>query len=55
MGSAMFEGFTGKEALLWVGGVLVAATIIIFGAIWIADAFLDAGDPKGLSAEMRRK
>jgi hypothetical protein len=41
----VFEGLSGREILLWGAGVLVAAAIVIFGAIWITDTFLDAGDP----------
>jgi hypothetical protein len=41
----MFEGFTGREILMWAGGVLVAAVLITFGAIWITDAYIEAHDP----------
>jgi hypothetical protein len=50
----MFEDFTAKELLHWTGGILLAAAIIIFCAIWATDAFLDANAPEG-ATEMSRE
>jgi hypothetical protein len=48
----MFEGFTVKELLRWIGGILVAAAIVIFGAIWATDAFLEGSASDEPKAEM---
>lgn len=37
-------GFSTKEVLLWLGGMLVAAAITILGAIWVVDALVDPRD-----------
>lgn len=37
--------------MLWIAGILLAAAITIFGAIWAVDAYLASYDPSDPLAE----
>jgi uncharacterized membrane protein YqiK len=58
----MFGDYSAKEILLWIGSMLVAAAIVILGAIWAVDALVaprDLNDPLerqgGLKADQEPK
>jgi hypothetical protein len=38
-------GYSAKEILMWIGGTLVVAMIVIFGVILVVDMYLDFRDP----------
>jgi hypothetical protein len=41
----MFGTYPAREILMWIGGMLVAAAIAIFGVICLVDAYLAVHDP----------
>jgi len=41
----MSGGYPAKEILMWIGGTLVAAMIVIFGVILVVDTYLAFRDP----------
>jgi hypothetical protein len=41
----MFGTTPAREILMWIGGMLVAAAIAIFGVICLVDAYLAVHDP----------
>jgi hypothetical protein len=41
----MFGTYPAREILMWIGGMLVAAAIAIFGVIHLVDACVDFHDP----------
>jgi hypothetical protein len=56
--AVMFGDYSAKEILMWIGGMVVAAMIVIFGVIMVVDmylAFQDPSDPmeqrRGLTRE----
>ena len=48
----MFGDYSAKEILMWIGGTLVAAMIVVFGVILVVDTYLAFRDPSDL--EQRR-
>lgn len=44
----MFGEYSIKEILLWIGGTLVAAMIVMFGVIMVVDTYLAFQDPSDL-------
>jgi hypothetical protein len=41
----MFGTYPAREILMWIGGMLVAAAVAIFGVICLVDAYLAVHDP----------
>jgi hypothetical protein len=41
----MFGTYPAREILMWIGGMLVAAAIAIFGVTCLVDAYLAVHDP----------
>ena len=41
----MFGDYSAREILMWIGGVLVAVVIVIFGVIMVVDTYLAFRDP----------
>jgi hypothetical protein len=41
----MFGTYPAREILVWIGGMLIAAAIAIFGVICLVDAYLAVHDP----------
>jgi hypothetical protein len=41
----MSGGYSAKEILMWIGGTLVAAMIVIFCVIMVVDMYLSFRDP----------
>jgi hypothetical protein len=41
----MFGTYPAREILMWIGGMLMAAAIAIFGVIFLVDAYLAVHDP----------
>ena len=49
----MFGTYPAREILMWIGGVLFAAMIVIFGVIMVVDTYLAFLDPND-ALEQRR-
>lgn len=41
----MFGTYPAREILMWIGGMLIAAAIAIFGVIYAVDAYLALHEP----------
>lgn len=41
----MFGDYSAKEIMSWVGGMLIAVAIVIFGVIMVVDTYLAFRDP----------
>ena len=41
----MSGGYSAKEILMWIGGTLVAAMIVVFCVIMVVDMYLPFRDP----------
>jgi hypothetical protein len=49
----MFGTYPAREILMWIGGMLVAAAIAIFGVTYLVDAYLAFHDPADALAIQR--
>jgi hypothetical protein len=52
----MFGTYPAREILMWIGGMLVAAAIAIFGVTCLVDAYLafhDPADPLAIQRDLK--